>query len=387
MRIGIDYTAATHQQAGIGRYTRGLVLALAQQNTEDEFVLLVTGGRSDRAGPQTQQLESVLPGSFRIMRAPLSERVWTILWHRMRLPLPVDLFTGPVDIFHSPDYVLPPLRQGKTVVTIHDLSFLRYPEGAEPKLRRYLSSVVPRAVSRADLVLGDSENTRNDIIELLGVPPGKVEVLHPGVDEIFRVVEDERVLTEVSSLHGLDFPFILTVGTVEPRKNLILLLDAYAALRKASDVPHKLVIAGGKGWLYEGVFRRVEELSLDEDVIFLGFVADQNLPALYSLADVFVFPSLYEGFGLPPLEAMACGTPVITSRTSSLPEVVDEAGLMVPANDPDMLAETIGRVLNDPGLGEDLAKRGVSQARKFTWQATGEKLLAIYQRLLEEGAG
>ena len=387
MRIGIDYTAATHQQAGIGRYTRGLVVALAQQNTEDEFVLLVTGGRSDRAGPQTQQLESVLPGSFRIRRAPLSERVWTILWHRMRLPLPVDLFTGPVDIFHSPDYVLPPLRQGKTVVTIHDLSFLRYPEGAEPKLRRYLSSAVPRAVSRADLVLGDSENTRNDIIELLGVPPGKVEVLHPGVDEIFRVVEDERVLTEVSSLHGLDFPFILTVGTVEPRKNLILLLDAYAALRKASDVPHKLVIAGGKGWLYEGVFRRVEELSLDEDVIFLGFVADQNLPALYSLADVFVFPSLYEGFGLPPLEAMACGTPVITSRTSSLPEVVDEAGLMVPANDPDMLAETIGRVLNDPGLGEDLAKRGVSQARKFTWQATGEKLLAIYQRLLEEGAG
>ena len=387
MRIGIDYTAATHQQAGIGRYTRGLVVALAQQNTEDEFVLLVTGGRSDRAGPQTQQLESVLPGSFRIRRAPLSERVWTILWHRLRLPIPVDLFTGPVDVFHSPDYVLPPLRQGKTVVTIHDLSFLRYPEGAEPKLRRYLSSVVPRAVSRADLVLGDSENTRNDIIELLGVPPGKVEVLHPGVDEIFRVVEDERVLTEVSSLHGLDFPFILAVGTVEPRKNLILLLDAYAALRKASDVPHKLVIAGGKGWLYEGVFRRVEELSLDEDVIFLGFVADQNLPALYSLADVFVFPSLYEGFGLPPLEAMACGTPVITSRTSSLPEVVDEAGLMVPANDPDMLAETIGRVLNDPGLGEDLAKRGVSQARKFTWQATGEKLLAIYQRLLEEGAG
>ena len=387
MRVGIDYTAATHQQAGIGRYTRGLVVALAQQNTEDEFVLLVTGGRSDRAGPQTQQLKSVLPESFRIRRAPLSERVWTILWHRLRLPIPVDLFTGPVDVFHSPDYVLPPLRQGKTVVTIHDLSFLRYPEGAEPKLRRYLSSAVPRAVSRADLVLGDSENTRNDIIELLSVPPGKVEVLYPGVDEIFRVVEDERILSEVSSLYGLDFPFILTVGTVEPRKNLILLLDAYAALRKASDVPHKLVIAGGKGWLYEGVFRRVEELSLDEDVIFLGFVADQNLPALYSLADVFVFPSLYEGFGLPPLEAMACGTPVITSRTSSLPEVVDEAGLMVPANDPDMLTETIGRVLNDPGLGEDLAKRGVSQARKFTWQATGEKLLAIYQRLLEEGAG
>ncbi|TKJ29831.1 MAG: glycosyl transferase family 1 [Chloroflexi bacterium B3_Chlor] len=382
MRIGIDYTAATHQQAGIGRYTRGLVAALAQQDTDDEFVLLVTGGMSHHGGLQSQKLKAILPSNFRIRQVPLSHRIWTIIWHRLRIPLAVDAFTGPLDVFHSPDYVLPPVRQAKRVVTIHDLSYLRYPEGAEAKLRRYLNSAVPRAVRRADLVLADSRSTKNDIIELLGAPSGKVEVLYPGVDEIFRVVEDDKVLSEVSSSYGLDFPFIFTVGTVEPRKNLILLLDAYAVLREASDVPHKLVVAGGKGWLYEGVFRRVEELSLDEDVIFLGFVADENLPALYSLADVFVFPSLYEGFGLPPLEAMACGTPVITSGSSSLPEVVDEGGLMVPANDPDVLAETIRRVLNDPGLREDLAKRGVSQARKFSWQAAARRLLTLYGRLL-----
>jgi len=288
-----------------------------------------------------------------------------------------------VDVFHSPDYVLPPVRHGKAVVTVHDLSFLRYPEGAEPKLRRYLSNAVPRAASRADLVLADSENTRNDIIELLGTSPDKVEVLYPGVDGSFRPVQDDGLLARARAVYGLDFPFILTVGTLEPRKNHVLLLDAYAALREVPDVPHKLVIAGRKGWLCEGVFRRVEELSLEEDIIFLGFVSDEDLPALYRLADVFVFPSLYEGFGLPPLEAMACATPVIASDTSSLPEVVDDAGLLVRPDDPAVLADTIRRVLNDRGLREDLVRRGVSQARKFTWQRTGDRLLRLYRRFAD----
>jgi glycosyltransferase involved in cell wall biosynthesis len=172
------------------------------------------------------------------------------------------------------------------------------------------------------------------------------------------------------------------VGTLEPRKNHVLLLDAYAVLRELSDVPHKLVIAGGRGWLYEGVCRRVEELSLERDVIFLGFVPDEDLPALYSLADVFVFPSLYEGFGLPPLEAMACGTPVVASRSSSLPEVIGDAGLMVSPDDPTVLAGTIRKVLNDQDLRQDLIERGVSQAQKFTWRRTGRRLLALYRSLL-----
>ena len=384
MRIGIDYTSAAHQRAGIGRYTRGIVGALGALGAEHSYVLVVAGSGGQGGGATARQAECVTADNFKIRRLPLSHRFWTVIWHRLRVPLPVDLFAGSVDVFHSPDYVLPPLRQGKKVVTIHDLSFLRYPEGAEPSLAAYLGASVPRSVREADLVLGDSENTRQDIIELLGVRPDRVEVVYPGVGGAFRVIEDRQALEVVAREYGLNYPFILSVGTLEPRKNLDTLLDAYAKLRRSGDLDHKLVIAGGKGWLYDGVFRRVEEHALENDVLFLDYVPEEHLPALYNLSDLLVFPSLYEGFGLPPLEAMACGTPVITSDSSSLPEVVGEAGLMVPARDSAALAAMIGKVLADSELREGLVRRGLLRAGKFTWEAAGEKLLTIYQKLYEQ---
>jgi glycosyltransferase involved in cell wall biosynthesis len=386
VHIGIDCTAAVYQRAGIGRYTRGIVSALAELGTKHSFVLLVAG-----SGGQPRELgagltELGIGDNFQVRELPLGNRFWTVLWHRLGVRFPADLLTGTVDLFHSPDYLLPPLRRGKKVVTVHDLSFLRYPEGAEPSLRAYLSASVPRSVREADLVLGDSESTRQDVMELLGVDGHRVEVVYPGVGQAFRVIEDQHDLAVVQELHGLHRPFILSVGTLEPRKNLVTLLDAYAALRRRG-LQHRLVIAGGRGWLFDGVFRRAEELSLAEDVVFLGYVPEEHLPALYCLADLLVFPSLYEGFGLPPLEAMACGTPVVTSNTSSLPEVVGEAGLMVPAQDAEALAEAMNMVLADPALRESMVRKGLSRAAQFTWQAAGEKLLAIYQGLYEGNLG
>jgi glycosyltransferase involved in cell wall biosynthesis len=386
VRIGIDCTAALHQRAGIGRYTRGIIGALAELGSKHSFVLMVAGSGAELMESGGGLADLGIKGNFRIKELPLRNRFWRIVWHRLRVPFPADLLTGTVDVFHSPDYLLPPLRRGKKVVTVHDLSFLRHPEGAAPSLREYLSASVPRSVREADLVLGDSECTRQDVIELLRVDRDRVEVVYPGVDQAFRVIEDQHHLATVRELYTLDRAFILSVGTLEPRKNLITLLDAYAALRRWG-LEHRLVVAGGRGWLYDGVFRRVEELSLKEDVLFLGYVADEHLPALYCLADLLVFPSLYEGFGLPPLEAMACGTPVITSDSSSLPEVVGEAGLMVPAQDPEALAEAIAMVLADPGLREDLVRKGLSRASRFTWHAAGEKLLGIYQGLYEGALG
>ncbi|HUS70632.1 MAG TPA: glycosyltransferase family 1 protein [Anaerolineae bacterium] len=387
MRIGIDCTAAVYQRAGIGRYTRGIIGALAELGSKHSFVLMVAGsdGEPRESGGGLDDLG--ITENFSIKELPLRNRFWTVVWHRLRVPFPADLLTGTVDVFHSPDYLLPPLRLGKKVVTVHDLSFLRYPEGAEPSLRAYLSASVPRSIREADLILGDSESTRQDVIELLGVDRDRVEVVYPGVGQAFRVIGDQQHLAMVRELYGLDRPFILNVGTLEPRKNLATLLDAYAALRRRGGLEHRLVIAGGRGWLYDGVFRCAEELSLKENVLFLGYVAEEHLPALYCLADLLVFPSLYEGFGLPPLEAMACGTPVITSDSSSLPEVVGEAGLMVPAQDPEALAEAMAMVLADRGLREDLVRKGLSRASEFTWQAAGEKLLAIYQGLHEGTLG
>lgn len=373
MRIGIDYTAAVHQRAGIGRYTRSLVKALARLDKENEYILLVAGRPKEG---------TAFPPNFEIRYLPLSHHWTTILWQRLRLPLSADLFTGPVDLFHSPDYVFPPLRRGKRVLTIHDLSFLRYPEGAPPGLRWYLTQAVPRSISQADLVLAVSRSTKRDLIELLEVEADRVEVLYEGVEERFHPL-DEEALVAVRGRYSLDFPFILTVGTLEPRKNHVGLLQAYSLLKRR-HLP-QLVIAGDKGWLYEGIFQEVERLGLEERVLFLGYVPEEDLPALYNLADLFVYPSLYEGFGLPPLEAMACGTPVVVSDTSSLPEVVGDGALLVPPRDVEALGEAMEKVLSDPPLREELRRKGLERAKRFRWGEAAKRLLALYERVVEEG--
>jgi glycosyltransferase involved in cell wall biosynthesis len=375
LRIGIDYTAAVRQGAGIGRYTRELVRSLAKLDRGHDYVLFAAAGGQ-------QPADTAWPRSFQMRSVPLSDRALTILWHRLRLPLWVELATGPLDIFHSPDFVLPSVRRAKTLVTVHDLSFIRYPQCADANLRAYLNQVVPRSVQRADLVLADSQSTKDDLVELLGVEPDKIEIVYPGVEERFHPIEDQALLDEVRRRYTLPPRFILGVGTLQPRKNFTRLIEAFADLRFAiRDL--RLVIAGGKGWLYEEIFATVERLGLEEKVVFPGFVADEHLPALYNLADLFVFPSLYEGFGLPPLEALACGTPVITSDASSLPEVVGQAGLMVEATDVEALAQAMKQVLEDDALQEEMIARGLEQARKFTWQKAASRLLNLYKKLGE----
>jgi glycosyltransferase involved in cell wall biosynthesis len=216
---------------------------------------------------------------------------------------------------------------------------------------------------------------------LLDVEPNRVAVVYGGVDSGFHPIEDEATLQAARVKYGLFSPFILYVGTIEPRKNLGRLLRAYTRLRAKYKTPHRLVVAGGLGWLYQDVLREIDELASEHEVIFLGRVPDEDLPTLYSLADVFAFPSLYEGFGLPPLEAMACGVPVVCSNTSSLPEVVGDAGILVSPYDIDALSEAIAGLLEDPARRSELAARGRERARLFTWERSARQLLAIYKRV------
>jgi len=373
LRIGIDYTAAVRQGAGIGRYTRELVRALAELNRGHDYVLFAAMG-----GQRTA--DATWPSSFQMRSVPVSDRALAILWHRLQLPLWVELVTGPVDIFHSPDFVLPPVRRARTLVTVHDLSFIRYPQYADANLRAYLNKVVPRSVHRADLVLADSQSTKGDLVELLGVEPAKIAVVYPGVEERFRPIQDQALLEEVRGRYSLPPRFVLGLGTLQPRKNFTRLIQAYSLLVTRHPSLH-LVIAGGKGWLYDEIFATVKQLGLEKKVLFPGFVADEHLPAFYNLADLFVFPSLYEGFGLPPLEALACGTPVITSNASSLPEVVGEAGPMVEATDMEALAGAMERVLEDNALRKEMIAKGMKQAEKFTWETAAAKLLSLYETL------
>jgi glycosyltransferase involved in cell wall biosynthesis len=373
VRIGIDCTAALRQGGGIGRYTGGLVQALARLDRQNEYVLFVAGRPS---GPLLE-LSSAHP-NFHLKAAPLSDRFFNIIWQRLRLPLPVEAFSGPLDIFHSPDFVLPPLRRARAILTVHDLSFMRVPQCADPALRAYLSQAVPRSISRADHVLADSQSTRRDLIELLAVPADKITVVPAGVGDNFRRVTDEERLAYVRRRYELTPRFILGLSTLEPRKNFVGLIRAFARL-SASGYAGDLVIAGGRGWMYEPIFAEVEQQKLAGRVHFPGFVADADLPALYTLADLLAFPSFYEGFGLPVLEAMACGTPVICADNSSLPEVAGEAALMVGAGDTEALVEGMRRLLADEELRRQLVQRGLAQVKNFTWQEAARKLLAVYR--------
>jgi len=372
IRIGIDYTSALRERAGIGRFTRELVAALRELDRTNSYVLIHT---RDCVLPSN----GVWPDNFSFKRLPVSYRAASILWHRLSIPLPVDWATGPVEVFHAPDFLLPPIRRGKGILTVHDLSFLVHPECAEPSLARYLSRAVPRSLERADVVLADSESTKRDLTSLLGTPEEKVRVVYGGVNPSFRRVTDKAALDDVRRRYDIiEGPFIFGLGTTEPRKNLGRLISAYALLVRESTPDAKLLLAGGKGWLYQDLFDQIEKLKLTQDVRFLGYIPDADLPALLTLADVFAFPSLYEGFGLPPLEAMACGTPVVASDTSSLPEVLGEAAVTVSPTDDVALAQAIDRVLTDHELRKKMVEAGLAQARKFTWKASAERLLAIY---------
>lgn len=371
--IAIDTSAAVTQGGGIGRYTRELVTALARLDTQTPYILF--------SAKPTTDLPPLPGANFRLVSTSLSTDWLARLWHRARLPLSIELWTGPIRLMHSPDFTLPPVKRGvPTLLTVHDLSFVRTPETATAGLRAYLNAAVPRSVRRADRVLADSEATRQDLIEIYQTPPDKIRVLYSGVDRRFQPVKDTISLADVRKKFQLgDAPFVLSVGTIQPRKNYERLVEAFRRLDKP-DL--RLVIAGGKGWLDHPLYSLIDQLGMTKSVQFLGFVGDDDLPALYSAAHVFAFPSLYEGFGLPALEAMACGTPVLTSNVSSLPEVVGEAAIRVEPTDVDGIADGLRKLIEDSDLRKTLTQQGIERAKLFNWNKAATALRQHYQDLL-----
>lgn len=371
--IGFDATPAVRQGGGIGRYTRELLRALGAVDTESRYRLFFASRRVPYPLPP-------LPPNFHVRQLPLDD-VWLArLWHRARVPVLVNWITGALNLFHSPDFTLPPVAHGtRTLLTVHDLTFVRDPESALPELRRYLNAVVPRSVARADHILADSAATRADLMEVYNTPAEKISVLYSGVNADFKPVREAAQLAAVRAKYRLgERPFIFAVGTLQPRKNYARLIQALARL-PLPDV--QLVIAGGKGWLFEAIFAEAERQHVTERVLFPGFVDDEDLPALYSAAAVLAYPSLYEGFGLPLLEAMACGTPVVTSNASCLPEVAGDAALCVSPTDVEALSGALEQVLTDTALRSSLIEKGFMRAAQFKWENAARQLITLYQQL------
>ncbi len=404
MHVGIDYTAAAWQGAGIGRYTRELIRAIVAQGAAHRYTLFYAAGGLDPDSPYMADLRRLCDAyaNLRCVPIPLSPHRLTQLWQRLRVPLPVELFTGRLDLLHAPDFVLPPTR-ARTLVTIHDLSFLVHPECAEPNIVRYLTDAVPRGLRRANVILADSQATRRDLARLLAVDPARVELIYPGVGPRFCPMVAEAI-EPVRRRLGLPDRFVLFVSTLEPRKNVVRLLEAFARViepriesqepeldvtqsallaHSFTPSPLHLVIAGRRGWLYEDIFATIARLGLGNRVRILDYVHDNDLPALYNLATVFAYPSIYEGFGIPPLEALACGTPTVTADNSSLPEVVADAAVLVSAEDVGSIASGIARAVSDAGLRARLRAAGPEQARKFTWEQAAKRVLACYERAIQ----
>lgn len=377
MRIGIDLSAAVTQGGGIGRYTRELVQALVQIDTVNQYRFFSS------KQPQPLLVPGAIPKGENIQyrQSPLTDHWHYRLWYRLRLPLPVQLLTGKIDLFHSPDFVLPPLLpKVPSLLTVHDLSFLHFPETFPPTLVAYLQRVVPWSIKRADHIVADSEATKRDLTHLWQVPVEKITVLLSGVNPKFQPVSHTAVLKTMRQKYDIgDTPYLLSVGTIQPRKNYKFLIQAFKPV--AEKFPHNLIISGGKGWLYDEMIAEIEAQQLQGRVKFIGFVEDSDLPALYSDADLFLFPSLYEGFGLPLLEAMGCGTPVLSSNASSLPEVGQNTAVYLPPTDRQLWCETIIDLLENEAKRLTLSRQGISHVTDWTWQKTAVQLLKIYQNV------
>jgi len=366
MRIGVDARLLYYQRAGISTYIRGLLGGLAAVAGDEQLVIL----RSHRDG----ELAVRRPGTT-------VSRLWTPCHHRYeQWLLPIELSLRQLDVLHSPDFIPPFRRRCPAVITVHDLAFLRYPSLLTPESARYYGQV-DDAVASAEAIIAVSESTKRDLLQLLGAAEQKIHVVPEGVDPACRVLDDPRLVAEVAGRHGMEPGFFLFVGTLEPRKNLAALIKAYALVHErhqAVGAP-KLALVGSRGWLCEDIYALVAQLNLADDVRFLGPVGPEDLVGLYNGAVALVFVSLYEGFGLPALEAMACGTPVIAANVSSLPEVVGDAALLVSPHEIEDIAAAMGHLICDGELRQELRARGLARAGQFSWGRAARETLAVYE--------
>lgn len=365
MRIGIDLRLHAYAPGGISRYARHLAQALPPFLAAETLTLVQHRRESD----------SVEVSRARVYRA------WTPPHHRLeRWSLGAELLPLRLDLFHSTDFIPPAWGARHTVITVHDLNFLYYPQYLTADARRYYNDQIAWAVAHADAILADSHATRRDLERLLRVDPARVTVTHLAAETYFRPLSQEEI-APVLARYGLEPGYLLFVGTWEPRKNLPGLLEALAQLHARGE-KRALVIAGRPGWLYDEIFTRVKTLHLEPWVRFIEQPSGADLVALYNAALLLAMPSFYEGFGLPALEALQCGTPVVVADRASLPEVVGEAGLLIDPDDPATIADACWRIIDDAALRARLQEAARDQVRAFTWEETARQTLEVYRRIL-----
>jgi glycosyltransferase involved in cell wall biosynthesis len=369
VKVSVDIQAAIAQRAGIGRYVQCLAEHLGAFRGTDALQWFYFDFRRRGHG-------LTLPGGAERAVRWVPGRVVQGAWKTLHFP-PYNWFAGAADVYHFTNFIRPPLTRGASVVSIYDVSFLRYPDAAEPANLAYLRAHIGRTVRRADAIITISAFSKQEIVALLGADPGRVHAIYPGVNHE-RGRPDAEAIRDARAALRLEGSYLLFVGTLEPRKNIPLLVDAFGRLR---DYPGALVLAGMRGWKTEPILAHIARSPARDRIRVLDYVPDRHLPALYAGADLFVFPSRYEGFGFPPLEAMTYGVPVVSSTGGSLPEVLGDAAALVPEEDPAAWAETLASLLADPDRRAALAARGRTWPARYTWEHAAEATWAVYRQV------
>jgi glycosyltransferase involved in cell wall biosynthesis len=366
--ITLDISAAVHRRAGLGRYAESLTRALVAADPH-RYALFYNRERGIEPLEGLEQLPT--------HTVALGYKPWRMLvWMGQLARVPFNRLVPDATLFHATEHLLMPLRGVPSVLTVHDLIFRHLPEHHKTLNRWYLNWTMPLYCRRADQIIAISHATQRDLIAAYDVPPEKITVIHEAADPRFRPQPPEAV-EAVRTRYGLPERYLLSVGTIEPRKNLTRLLEAFEALH-AEGLTDALVVVGGRGWLYDDFFARLERSPAREAVLFPGYVPDADLPPIYAGAQALAFPSLYEGFGLPVLEAMACGAPVVCSNTSSLPEVAGDAALLFDPHDVTAITQALHRLLSDDTLHADLQQRGLDRAATFSWDRVAAETEAVY---------
>ena len=374
-RVCIEASPALQQQAGLGRYTAGLLTGLLELDPQADYALAYNLSRQVEVPRDLAHLPHY---AF-----PHGNKPWRLRNAASYFgPLAMDHNFAGSHLYHSTGHLLPRLRTMRTVFTLHDVIPFLFPEHHLWQNKIFFEIMLPRFLQHADAIIAVSRNTKRDALRVLNLPPEKIHVISEGIDDQFSPVTDPQQLAAVRQRYNLPQRFVLTVGTLEPRKNHTMLLHAFGALL-ATEPDVVLAIAGKHGWLYQDFLAALDNSGLEPHVRLLNRVPDADLPALMSAASVFAFPSLYEGFGLPPLEAMACGTPVLCSTAASLPEVVGDGGWLLNPLTPAEWTRALQRLLSEPEARSTLIERARKQAANFTWRQTAIATRAVYQQLLQ----
>lgn len=381
MKIALDVRTITPTRSGVGNYVLHLLRGLEQAGPGHQLFLVGQAANFEALGRDLPAPGEALCTRLSHESHPLGD-LWEHLW------LPGALDRSGVDVLHGPA-TLVPLTNSRhaSVVTIHDLVAFLFPDTIPRKYALYMRWLIRRVVHRADHIISVSRNTKDDLVQVLGVTPEKITVVYEAPTSRFQRVEDQNALEAVRRRYGIDGPFFYHLGNIEPRKNLVRLIKAFLKVRSRRPGEVKLVISGQKGWLTNKIFRALGPMDYGQDIIFTGYLPTSDLPLLMNASLAFVFPSLYEGFGLPVLEAMCCGTPVVTSNISSLPEIVGGAAVLVDPYDERAIANGMERVLEDAELRAELRAKGIERARQFSWQRAAQETLMVYDKALEKKTG